>query len=360
MSADPSPESRMQDALALVAPGTALRDGLERILQGRTGGLIVLGWDRSVEHVVNGGFSLDVPFSATRLRELSKMDGAVIIDLDRQAIVRAAVQLVPDAALPTEETGTRHRTADRVSRQTRHPVISVSKSMNTIAVYVDGRHHIVEEADRVMARASQAVATLEGYRTRLDEVDSSLGSLEIEDSVTLRDVCLVAQRAEMMCRIRREVDAHLVLLGTDGRLLSLQVQELVHGMEAGRRLLLRDYLAPVVYRKKRGLERALETLDAHPDLVDLTTVASVLGYPDSTDALEQPVTPRGYRLLSRVPRLPDVITDRIVTHFGTLPRLLSASSDDLQQVEGVGEARARSVREGLSRLAEASLLERYS
>lgn len=354
------PETRLQEALALVAPGTPLRDGLARIVQGRTGGLIVIGWDRSVEQIVNGGFVLDVPFSATRLRELSKMDGAIVIDPERNSIVRAGVQLVPDPSLPTDETGTRHRTADRVSRQTHHPVISVSKSMNTIAVYVDGRHHLLEESSRVMARASQAVATLEGYKERLDEVDATLASLEIEDSVTLRDVCLVAQRLEMVCRIRGEIDSHLVLLGSEGRLLSLQVHELIHGVESSRRLLVRDYLAPALYRKRRGIDRALESLTARPDLVELTSIAGALGHPESAEALELPVTPRGFRLVTRIPRLPEVITDRIVGHFGTLPRLLAATTEDLQRVEGVGETRARYVRDGLSRLAEASLLDRFS
>lgn len=359
MTAEPTAEARLQAALALVAPGTPLRDGLERILQGRTGGLIVIGWDRSVEQIVNGGFVLDVPFSATRLRELSKMDGAIIIDPDRNAIVRAGVQLVPDPSLPTDETGTRHRTADRVSRQTVHPVISVSKSMNTIAVYVGGRHHLLEESARVMARASQAVATLEGYKERLDEVDAALSSLEIEDAATLRDVCLVTQRHEMVRRIRAEVDAQLLMLGSEGRLLALQVHELIQGVDTSRRLLIRDYLTPTLYRKKRGVDRALESLEARPDLVDLTTIAAALGYPDSPEALEASVTPRGFRLVARIPRLPEVITDRIVGHFGTLPRLLAASTEDLQRVEGVGETRARSVRDGLSRLAEASILERF-
>lgn len=359
MTPDQDTDTRLQEALALVAPGTPLRDGLERILQGHTGALIVIGWDRSVEQITNGGFVLDVPFSATRLRELAKMDGAIIIDRERSAIVRAGVQLVPDPSLPTDETGTRHRTADRVSRQTRHPAISVSKSMNTIAVYVDGRHHLLEESARVMARASQAVATLEGYKERLDEVDASLAALEIEDTATLRDVCLVAQRLEMVCRIREELDAQLLMLGTDGRLIALQVHELNRGVESSRRLLVRDYLAPALHRRRRGVDRALEALSQRQDHVDLTAIAAALGYPDAADALESPVTPRGFRLLSRVPRLPEVITDRIVGHFGTLPRLLAASTEDLLRVDGVGETRARSVRDGLSRVAEASLLERY-
>lgn len=361
MSTESATDQRIRDVLAMVAPGTALRDGLERILRGRTGALIVLGWDRTVEQVANGGFVLDVGFSATRLRELSKMDGAIILANDGQTIVRAAVQLVPDPTLPTEETGTRHRTADRVSRQTRHPVISVSKSMNIIAIYVDGRRHVLEESAEILSRANQGLATLERYKSRLDEVSATLSALEIENLVTVRDVCVVAQRGEMVRRIRREVDNYVVELGTEGRLLSLQMNELVAGVDSERVLLVRDYLVPASNRKKRGVEKALEELAglSEQDLLDLAKVGRTFGFPDTPEGLETTVTPRGFRLLARVPRLPDVITDRIVGHFGGLQRLLAATTEDLQQVEGVGEARARSVRDGVSRLAEASILDRF-
>ncbi len=361
MTTDPAPDVRIREVLAMVAPGTALRDGLERILRGRTGALIVLGWDRLVEQVANGGFDLDVVFSATRLRELSKMDGAIIVDDGAQTIMRAAVQLMPDPGLPTDETGTRHRTADRVSRQTRHPVISVSKSMNIIAIYVDGRRHVLEDSGEILSRANQGLATLERYKSRLDEVSGTLSALEIENLVTVRDVCIVAQRGEMVRRIRREVDNYVVELGTEGRLLSLQLNELVAGVDVDRVLLIRDYLVPANNRRRRGVDRAIESLDglSEQDLLDLVKVGTTFGFADSAEVLETSVTPRGFRLLARVPRLPEIINDRIVGHFGGLQKLLAATTEDLQQVEGVGEARARSVRDGLSRLAEASILDRF-
>lgn len=361
MSSETAPDIRIREVLAMVAPGTALRDGLERILRGRTGALIVLGSDRTVEHVANGGFALNVEFSATRLRELSKMDGAIILDANAQSILRAAVQLMPNPDLPTEETGTRHRTADRVSRQTGQPVISVSKSMNIIAIYIDGHRHVLEESAEILSRADQALATLERYRSRLDEVNGTLSALEIENLVTVRDVCAVAQRVEMVRRISREVTHYAIELGTEGRLLSLQLNDLVSGVDRDRALLVRDYLVPAANRKKRGVEKALEDLDglAEVDLLDLVKVGTAFGFADSTEALEHALSPRGFRLLARVPRLPEVITDRIVGHFGGLQKLLAATTEDLQQVEGVGEARARSVRDGVSRLAEASILERY-
>lgn len=361
MTPENAPDIRIREVLAMVAPGTALRDGLERILRGRTGALIVLGSDRSVDQVANGGFALNIEFSATRLRELSKMDGAIIVDGNAQSIMRAAVQLMPDPTLPTEETGTRHRTADRVSRQTGHPVISVSQSMNTVAVYVDGRRHVLEDTAEILSRANQALATLERYKSRLDEVSGTLSALEIENLVTVRDACVVAQRVEMVRRIHREVANYVVELGTEGRLITLQLNDLVSGVDKEQNLLVRDYLVASRTRRRRGVDKALDELEAltEVDLIDLVRVASAFGFAESSDALEQPAMPRGFRLLSRIPRLPDVITDRIVDHFSGLQSLLAASTEDLQQVEGVGEARARSVRDGVARLAEASILDRF-
>ncbi|MGW8381105.1 DNA integrity scanning diadenylate cyclase DisA [Streptomyces sp. ODS28] len=351
----------MRASLSAVAPGTGLRDGLERVLRGNTGGLIVLGMDKNVEPLCTGGFVLDVDFSATRLRELCKLDGALIVDRDITKIVRAGVQLVPDAAIPTEETGTRHRTAQRVSIQTGCPVVSVSQSMRLIALYVDGERRVLEESAAILSRANQALATLERYKLRLDEVAGTLSALEIEDLVTVRDVTAVAQRLEMVRRIATEIAEYVVELGTDGRLLSLQLDELIAGVEPERELVARDYVPQASGRRSRTVADALGELDrlTHSELLELPTVARALGYSGSPETLDSAVSPRGFRLLAKVPRLPGAVIERLVDHFGGLQKLLAASVDDLQTVDGVGEARARSVREGLSRLAESSILERY-
>jgi diadenylate cyclase len=348
----------MRATLASIAPGTPLRDGLERILRGRTGALLVLGQDETVQTIATGGFALDVPFTATGLRELAKMDGAIILDRDASRILRAAVHLMPDPSIPSEETGTRHRTADRVARQTGLPVISVSQSMQIIAAYVGEARHVLEDSGQILSRANQALATLERYKLRLDEVASTLSALEIEDLVTVRDVAVVAQRLEMVTRIAREIEDYVLELGTDGRLLSLQLEELVTGVDAERELVVRDYLPPG--RRSASPETVLARLEAlsPTELVDVPSVARALRLGGS-EHLDGAVAPRGYRLLAKVPRLPTAVVDRLVEHFGTLQTLLSASVDDLQRVDGVGELRARSVREGLSRLAESSILERY-
>ena len=235
-------EGPLRATLALVAPGTALRDGLERILRGRTGALIVLGYDKAVEGLCTGGFPLDVEFSATRLRELCKMDGAVVLSSDGTRIVRAAVHLMPDSTIPTEESGTRHRTAERVAKQTGYPVISVSQSMHIIGLYVNGQRHVLDDSAAILSRANQALATLERYKLRLDEVSGTLSALEIEDLVTVRDAVAVVQRLEMVRRIADEIAGYVVELGTDGRLLALQLDELMAGVDADRTLVIRDYL----------------------------------------------------------------------------------------------------------------------
>ena len=291
---------RLRATLANIAPGTSLRDGLERILRGRTGGLLVLGSDKTVDSISTGGFFLDIPFTSTGLRELAKMDGAIVLDRDAARILHAAVHLMPDPSIPSDETGTRHRTADRVARQTGFPVISVSQSMQIIAVYVGGTRYVLEDSGAILSRANQALATLERYKLRLDEVSSTLSALEIEDLVTTRDVAVVAQRLEMVTRIAREIEDYVLELGSDGRLLSLQLDELVTGVDNERELVIRDYLP--TSRRKRTPEEVLAEIEAlsPADLVDVAAVARALGL-GASEHLDSAVTPRGYRLLAKVP-----------------------------------------------------------
>jgi diadenylate cyclase len=353
-------EDALRSVLATVAPGTPLRDGLERILRGNTGALIVIGWDRVVEGLCTGGFPLDVEFSSTRLRELCKMDGAVVLTGDGLRIVWSSAHLMPDPAIPTEESGTRHRTAQRVALQTGFPVISVSQSMRIISLYVGDRRYVLESSGELLSRANQAIATLERYKQRLDEVSHALSALEIEDLVTVRDAAIVSQRLEMVRRIADEVTGQVVELGTDGRLLALQLDELMAGVDADRELIARDYVP--TGRRARTSEQVLRDLAdlSAVDLLDLTQVARAMGMPFTPEAQDSAISPRGYRLLARVPRIPATILDRVVEHFGGLQKLLAASVEDLQVVDGVGETRARAVREGISRLAEVSIIDRFN
>jgi diadenylate cyclase len=341
----------LNDALGMIAPGTPLREGLDRILQAKHGALIIIGDDPAVLSVCTGGFLLDAEYTPQRLSELAKMDGAIILAADASRIARANVHLVPKATIPTSETGTRHRTAERVARSIDVPVIAVSEAMATIAVYRNDRKHTTQTAGWLIDRSSQALATLQRFRSRYDDALNTLTRLEMEDSVSVRDVVAVLQPGEMVRRIADEIEGHLVELGSDGRLIHLQTEELSQGVEETLTLVLADY------SNEKGMAH-LQSLPADA-LMDLPRVVSALNLPASNDQLHAELAPRGYRLLHRLPQLSDALIERLVQKFGSLPEILSASAAELETVEGIGSATARHIRDGLARLVEASIFERY-
>ncbi len=347
----------MLAALRLVAPGTPLREGLDRILQARMGALIVVGDGPDVLSVCSGGFLLDAEFTPQRISELAKMDGAIILAADGSRVARANVHLVPDPNIPTSETGTRHRTAERIGRQLDVPVITVSEDMSVVAVHRRGEKHTLETIPRVLARADQALQILERYKARLDSVSGSLSALEVEDLVTLRDVATVLQRAEMVRRVADEVDGYVIELGSDGRLVMLQLEELVGGVDEDRRLVVKDYARDA---SEHAVVQVLTELGALDDeaLLDVQAVARVLHLGANVE-IDRALQPRGYRLLHKIPRLPEIVSEHVVGRFANLQKILRAGLADLTEVEGVGDARARAIKEGLSRLAETSILERY-
>jgi len=335
-----------------------LREGLDRILQANMGALIAVGDGPEVLAICSGGFLLDAEFSPQRLSELAKMDGAIILASDASRIARANVHLLPNPSVPTSETGTRHRTAERVARSIGVPVVSVSEDMSSIAVYYNDIKHPVEPSARLLNRANQALATLERYKNRLDHVSGSLAALEVEDLVTVRDVVTVLQRMEMVRRIAEEVHGYIVELGTDGRLVRLQLEELMGGVDDDRRLVIKDYFHTEDSWHLSEAMSALSELDTEA-ILDLKSVGSVLHLPGDPVDLDSSLQPRGYRLLARVPRLPDSVVEHIVERFGSLHKILRASVADLDEVEGIGETRAKAIEEALKRLAETSILDRY-
>jgi diadenylate cyclase len=349
----------MIEALAGVAPGRPLREGLDRILQASMGALIVVGDGPDVLNICSGGFLLDAEFSPQRLSELAKMDGAIILAPNAARIARANVHLVPNTNVPTSETGTRHRTAERVARSIDVPVLSVSEDLAVIAVYRNDEKHPLEPIPRLLNRANQALQTLERYKTRLDAVSGALSALEVEDLVTVRDVVTVLQRAEMVRRIAEEIEGYIVELGVDGRLILLQLDELMGGVEDDRRAVIYDYMRTTSPGQTDEAMSRLGELSTER-LLDLKEIARMLNLTDEDGHLDASGQPRGYRLLSKIPRLPDNIIANIVERFGSLHKIMRATIDDLDEVDGVGDSRARAIKEGLSRLAETSILDRYS
>lgn len=343
----------MRAALERLAPGTALRDGLERIQRGHTGGLIVLGDGPEVVEICDGGIAFDIAFQPPLLRELCKMDGAVVLSADGSRITHANVQLVPSPHFPTSESGTRHRSAERTALQTGRPVISVSASMNTVTVYAGGRRHRLEEPAVLMGRANQALSTVERYRQRLDMSNHRLFVAEMNNYATVADVLNVLQRQLMLERAVTDLELSIVELGVDARQLSLQLSELEGNNAHDVEMLVRDYIATTTVPTDEQVHQALEALDTLPDseLLNTTTLARQLGLPANEENLVQALIPRGYRALARVPRVQKFLMDQIVAVFGTLPAILEAQPEDLSSADHVTSLWARHIYEGLRRLS---------
>lgn len=348
-------EEEMHSALQFVAPGTPLRQALDNVIAGKTGALIAIGDETGVDSLSNGGFVIDASFTPQRLFELAKMDGAILLDAEATRIRRANVHLMPDPSLPTTETGMRHRTAERVSRQTQALVVSVSQRREVVTLYRNGERISLADIDVVLAKASQAVQTLERYRTRLTEVSAHLTELEFEDLATFGDVAVVLHRFEMLRRVGRELSRYIIELGTEGRLVRMQADELTAGAEDDFLMLVRDYMPDSGPRKAAAALTRIAALTPE-QLLDPGALAVALGYAPKADIDEQHVRPKGYRLLHRVPLLPATVINRLVERFGSLKAILAATEQQLDDVDGVGARRARAISDGLRRMRERAVL----
>jgi diadenylate cyclase len=354
---DPRLDPKVLSAVARIAPGTELRQAIDDIIRSKEGALIVIGEPNELAFLFSGGIRLDQPFTPQFLYELTKMDGAIIVNSPVTKIAHANVQLMPDPTIPSNETGTRHRTAERVAKQTEALVISISQQRETVTVFVGQSRYQLEPIADVLAKTNQALATLETYRTRLEQVLTRLTALEFQNAVMLDDVLVTLQRAELTTRMAEEIERACVELGEEGRLIRMQLEELVADVPDEKAALVYDYHAD------GGAERTREGLEAlaaipYDQLLEFELLA-VLGYPASVNPLDHSVAPRGYRVLSHIPRLPDAVVKRVVSNLAGLEGIVRASQRELEAVEGVGTVRAREIREGLRRLQEHNLMDRY-
>jgi diadenylate cyclase len=351
-------DPRLLRALDMVAPGTSLREGVDNIVHSRSGGLIVIGDPEDISFLFSGGIRLDVDYTPGLLYQVAKMDGAIVLNPEATNIAWANVQLMPGPTILSTETGTRHRTAERVSKQTTALVIAISQRREVVSLYVEGTKYILQDIPAVLAKANQGLATLDKYRARLDQVSSRLTALEFEGGGVLYDVLAVLQRAEMVTRMAVEVERYIVELGTEGRLIEMQLEETMVGVAADRTALVRDYS---VEDSEENLQAVVGTLARlpHQDVLDFGRLAELLGYDRKMNTFDFPVAPRGYRVLGRIPRLPRLVVQKIIQEFGGLEEVLAASNSELEAVDGVGETRAKDIREGLRRLQEVDLVDRY-
>jgi len=348
----------MSQLLQMVAPGTPFRDGLENVLRAKTGGLIVVGYSPEVMDIVDGGFSIDCDFSPNYLYELAKMDGAIILSEDMKKILYANTQLIPDSAIPSSETGIRHRTAERVAKQTSKLVVSISQRRNIITLYQGNLRYALKDIGVILTKANQAIQTLERYKVVLDQSLTNLGASEFEELVTLHDVTNVVARVEMVLRIKAEINRYINELGNEGRLISMQLEELVGNSELEARLLMKDYIREYSEDRVRDATLGLKRLSSD-ELLEPNQIVRLLGYPQASAINEEPVSPRGFRVLNRIPRLPSIIISNLVEKFGYLPHIMMATIEELDEVDGIGEVRARAIKEGLKRIQDQVLIDRH-
>lgn len=348
--------NELMEALRAIAPGTALRDGLENILKAKTGGLVVVGDSPEVMALVDGGFNINKDYSPAHIYELAKMDGAIILSRDTKKILIANGLLIPDPTIPTNETGTRHKSAERFAKQTGEIVISISERRGIITLYKGNYRYVLKDPGRILARANQALQTLEKYRSVLDSAMTNLSVLEFEDMVTLSDVAAAVQRAEMVMRIAFEIEKNICELGNEGILVSMQLDELVGNTEEEIELVIDDYRLPT---DGRSMEEILKQIRAcsQEDLLDLNFICRTLGFANFTNPLDLSVYPKGYRILNKIPRVPMLVIENLVQKFESFQGILGASIEDLDDVEGIGEVRAKIIKEGLRRIQDQLIMD---
>jgi diadenylate cyclase len=355
---DPRADVRLLEALSRIAPGSELRAAIDDIILSHEGALIVIGDPTALSFLYSGGIRLDQPFTPQLLYELAKMDGAIIVNQALTKLAYANVQLMPDPTIASNETGTRHRTAERVAKQTGALVISISQQRETVTVFLGQLRYQLDPIASVLAKSNQALATLETYRSRLEQVLTRLTALEFQNAVVLDDVLVVLQRAEMTTRMAEEIERDCVELGSEGRLIRLQLEELFGDVPRDKATVVRDYHVVADRGDAEGALVALRDL-SYQDLLGFEELADLLGYPRSVNPLDHSVSPRGYRVLSHIPRLAESVIGRVVAGFDALDAIVRASHRELEAIEGVGPSRAREIREGLRRLQEHNLVDRY-
>ena len=348
-------EDNITKILRLIAPGTPIRDGLENILRARTGALLLITDKQDVlKEVVDGGFTINEDYTSSKLYELAKMDGAIVLSGDLKKILYANAQLIPSHEITTLETGTRHRTAERTAKQTGELVISISQRRSIITVFKGNDRYILEDTNAVLNKANQAIQTLEKYKKVFDNKLSLLNEYEFNDIVTLQNVIGAIQRAEMVMKIVEEIQRQISELGSDGRLVKMQLEELIGGLEKEERLIIKDYIVPGKGKNKRTAEDAINNLESlnYEEISKESTIAKLLGYGTFDDYDEVAVYTKGYRILNKIPRMPSNIVENLVESFKSFQHILAADIESLDEVDGIGEVRARTIKQSLRRMQE--------
>ena len=322
-------------------PGQPLRNGVDLVADKKTGALIVIGTSAKLEKISSGGIILNnCSYTPEMLSELAKMDGAIIVDANVNNILKANVHLNPSDNIPTSQTGTRHRTAERVSVETELSVIAVSEESSTIKVFSDNIVNELEESSIIFGKVNESLQSIDRTRRRFDDAVLELGELEVENTLTNQQVLEVIQRGELLGRLSQQVRKEATDLGEDSGLVMIQIDSLESGVRNTLDLVLKDHLPA---KRFRNINKAVDEIAnlTYEELNSIQHLGSVL----FMESLDEVSTSKGYRILARLPGLPDNLHDSLIQKFKTLPNLLTASTDKLFEVEGIGRSRAQQLRE---------------
>ena len=345
-----------QDALRMLSPGSMIREAISYIIQSRTGALLCFGTTKRMTALAEGGVDIDTTMYPQLLYELCKMDGAILLNSDGSKIHSANKFLKPKSNIYSLETGTRHRTAERMAKQANCVVVAVSARRSSVTLFVGGRKHSLDSISTLLNRSSQLLQTLEKFINALQVDMQDLSTREFQDMVTIFDVCRAVQRYERVMRVAREIEPYIIELGIEGRFVQMQLQELMIPVSDAE-LVIRDF-----HRKKGKLTHVqiidkLREMDSD-DLSTLGNISQLLGYSANLRSVDTYLSTRGYRVLTQTNRLTAQIIDNLVERFGTLQLIMRAPKADLVEVDGVGEVLAERVRVGLNLLQNQLALER--
>lgn len=342
------------DIIRKTAPGTQIREGLDNVLNAGTGGLIVLSNDEAVLKLTDGGFRINDDYSPARIYELAKMDNAIVISDDLKTIVLANTQLLPDATIITNETGSRHKTAERFAKQTKKLVVSISQRRGIITLFKGDIRYVLQDNVVIQSKANQVIQTLEKYKKVFEAYIHNLDEYEFDDIVVLENVLIAIQKAEMVLRMIPELEFTIAQLGNDGRLLDMQLKQILGDTDVDEQLIIKDYSLKSTKGKIDDVLKKIRELSAN-DLLDSKNIASILGYDDAENPSDIEVESKGYRMLNKIHKMPSTIIDNLVKEFKNLNGLLDASIVQLDDVEGIGEVRAQKINQSLRRMKEQSL-----
>jgi diadenylate cyclase len=335
--------------LGTLAPGTMLREALDNIVNLRHGGLILIANEEKARQVVRSGFELHTRVTPQRIVELSKMDGAIVIDESLEEILWANAFLVPDPDLPTEETGTRHMAAHRVAQQLDRPAIAVSASRGRVSLYHGPSKYVLADIHSLSAKANQVLRILEQYRATFDDLSRDLTSLELEGRVLPDHVANIIQNIVQMLETEQEVQRIFIELGTEKELMQLLLDWLMLDVSEDFSLIVRDFQAPTLHDVPEEIIAQIRKLPPE-ELLDTERLMTILGYGAGEGSLDEVILSRGFRVLSQIPRIPLTVIERLVEEFDTLQNTMRAPEEELREIKGIARVRARAIRTGLNRL----------